>query len=136
MGWLAAALVAVLIATVPYDPGESLCGLWGCFPPLPALVSMHALWFVALSASVWTVRRWAPVLLRPLGLALCLAAVAATAVFVSTDLTQWLSRTPAEFHQFWPKRIGYRVFTLTDVPLVQALLVGAICTVRGGRVRS
>jgi hypothetical protein len=136
MGWLAAALVAVLIATVPYDPGESLCGSWGCFPPLPALVSMHALWFIALGASAWAVWRWVPALLRPLGLVLVLAAVAATAVLVSTDLTQWLSRMPDESRRFWPKRIGYRVFTLTDVPLVQALLVGAACAVRGGRSRS
>ena len=136
VGWLTAALAAVLVATIPYDPGESLCGPWGCFPPLLALVSMHLLWFVALSAGVWAVARWLPGLLRPFGFVLLLAAVVATGVLVSNDLVQWLSRMPDDIRPFWPKRVGYRLLTLSDVPLVQSMLIGAMCVVRGRRVRA
>ena len=130
-GWLAAAVAAVFVASIPYDPGESLCGVWGCLPPLPALVAMHLLWCVALGAVVWTVGRRFPTLLRPLGLVLLLAAFVASAGLVANDLIDWLHQMPAEYRQFWPQRIGYRVVTLTDVPLVQSLFVGAGCAIWG-----
>ena|GEM_PF-6361764 len=130
-GWLAAALATVFVAVIPYDPGESMCGVWGCFPPLTALVSLHLLWCVGLSASVWAMRRWFPMLLRPVGLFLLFAAIVATTVIIADDLSSWLSKTPDQFRQFWPKRVGYRLLTLTDVPLVQSMLVGVYCVIRG-----
>jgi hypothetical protein len=42
-----------------------------------------------------------------------------------------MAKVPGEYHEFWPKRIGYRLLTLSEVPLVQAALVGAFCIVRG-----
>ncbi|QJW98889.1 hypothetical protein [Frigoriglobus tundricola] len=136
VGWLSAAFAAVLVAIIPYDPGESLCGPWGCFPPLLALVSMHLLWFVALGAGTWAVARWLPGLLRPLGFVLLLAGVVATGVLVTNDLAHWLSKMPDDIRQLWPKRIGYRLLTLSDVPLVQSILVGALCVVRGRGARA
>ncbi len=130
-GWLGAALAAVFVATVPYDPGEKLCGVWGCFPPLAAVASMHLIWCVILGATVWAVHRWAPALLRPLGFVLVLAALGAAAALVGTDLTDWLSKVSADARRFWPRRLGYRVVTLTDVPVVQALVVGAACAIFG-----
>jgi len=135
-GWLTAALAAVLVATIPYDPGESLCGPWGCFPPVLALVSMHLLWFVALGAGTWAVARWLPGLLRPLGFVLLLTGVVATGVYVTNDLVQWLSRMSDDLRPFWPKRVGYRLLTLSDVPLVQSTLVGTLCVVRGRGARA
>src|SRR5579883_3051244 len=98
-GWLAAALATVFVAVIPYDPGESMCGVWGCFPPLTALVSLHLLWCVGLSASVWAMRRWFPMLLRPVGLFLLFAAIVATTVIIADDLSSWLSKTPDQFHR-------------------------------------
>jgi hypothetical protein len=133
VGWLLAAFAAVAVAFVPYDPGESLCGVWGCFPPLLALVSMHLLWCVALGAGVWAVGRWLPGLLRPVGVILVLATAVATGEYVARDVVHWLNGMPEGLRHDWPKRIAYRVLTLTDVPLVECLLVGAVCAVRGRR---
>jgi hypothetical protein len=130
-GWVAAAFAAVFVAGIPFDPGEAVCGVWGCFPPLPAVAALHLFWCVALSASVWAIARWRPWVLRPIGFVLLLASVAGTATFVGNDLLQWLSAMPVEYRHFWPKRVAYRVLTLTDVPLLQSALAGVFCIVRG-----
>jgi hypothetical protein len=130
-GWLAAALASVMVATIPYDPGEMFCGVWGCLPPLPAVAAMHLLWCVALGATVWAVNRWFPSGLRALGFVLLIASIGATAALVSNDLSTWMAKTSVEARQFWPKRIAYRIVTLTDVPLVQSFVVGAACAIFG-----
>ncbi len=125
-GWLAAAVAALAVAAVPYEIGESMCGVWGCFPPVPALVAMHLFWCVALAAGVHTVSGWRPGLLRPLGVVLILAAVAATALVVGNDLTRWLE-LPDQYRHYWPRRFGYVLATTTDIPLVQSLVTGVAC---------
>src|SRR5262249_47056408 len=117
----------------PYDAGESLCGVWGCFPPLPALAAMHLFWCAVLGACVWAVRGWRPGLLRPVGVVLLLAAAATTAVVVGRDLDRWFHWAPDEYHPFWPRRVAYTLTTLTDVPLVQSLVAGAVCVALGRR---
>lgn len=134
-GWLGAALAAVAVATVPFDFGESLCGAWGCLPPLPALAAMHLLWLVAGGATVWALRRWVPALLRPAGVVLALAAVVGLAVVIGQDVPQWAHRVGVEDQHHWPKRVAYRLATLTDVPFVQAVLTGVACGLFGGRRR-
>jgi hypothetical protein len=87
------------------------------------------LWFVVLGASVWVVRRWFPVLLRPLGWVLLLGSVGAAGVLLWDDLATWMSRVHGEYRELWPKRVGYRLLTLVEVPLVQGLLLGVVCVV-------
>jgi hypothetical protein len=43
--WLAA-VVSRQVAAIPFDAGESLCGMWGCFPRIPDLAAMHLFWCV------------------------------------------------------------------------------------------
>jgi hypothetical protein len=132
-GWLAAALAAICVALVPYDPSGDWGGVWGRLPPLPALAAAHLLWLVVLGASAWVLRRWFPALLRPIGWVLLLGAVGGGSVLIWTDLSNWMAKVPGEFHQLWPKRIGYRLLTLSEVPLVQAALVGVVCSISGRR---
>ena len=133
VGWLAAAVAALSVAAIPYDFGESLCGVWGCFPPIPALAAVHLLWVVLLAAGVWAVLRWRRGLLRPVGWVLITASVATAATVLGGDVGAWVERVPAEYKVFWPKRVGYRLATLTDVPIVQALLAGVACVFLGRR---
>jgi hypothetical protein len=129
--WLGAALASLMLAVVPYDPGEVLCGVWGCLPPLPALVAMHSLWFVALGGTVWAVGRWFPSTLRVFGLVLMLVALGTAATMVAPDLDRWLTGLPEEYQRFWLRRIAYRLATLSDVPIVQAAIVGLLCVTFG-----
>jgi hypothetical protein len=133
VGWLAAAVVSLLVAAIPYDAEESVCGVWGCYPPLQALAAMHLLWCAVLGSIVWSIREWRPRLLLPVGLVLIIVAAPATAVVIGNDLHHWTHGLPERYHKFWPRRIAYTLSTLTDLPLVQSLLAGMVCIQLGRR---
>jgi hypothetical protein len=126
-GWLAAAVGSLLVAAIPYEGGESVCGVWGCFPPLQAVAAMHLFWCVVLSAAVWSVREWLPRLCLPLGVVLFIGAATTTGVVLGNDLYRWLNSMPEEYRIYWPRRVAYTLATLTDVPLTQSLLAGLVC---------
>lgn len=130
--WLAAAVAALTVAAVPYDAGESLCGAWGCFPPLPALVAMHLFWGVAFAAGVWAVRR-RPRLLRTGGAAVFVAAGLTAAAVVGRDVLEWVSWASPDVAGYWPRRAAYVLATKNDLPLVQAAAAGAAGMILGGR---
>ena len=131
--WLIAAAGAVAVSALPLDVGEGMCGVWGCFPPFPAMLAMHLLWVVALGAAVHAVRRWKPTLLRPFGVLLFAVALTATVWIAGADLFRWLDRAPEQYHAFWPKRVGYTVATHIDLPLVQGLIAGVVAFALGRR---
>jgi hypothetical protein len=133
VAWLAAAVASLSVAAIPYDVGESLCGVWGCFPPITALAAMHLFWCVVFGAIVWAARRWRPASLRVCGMILLLIATAATAVAVGRDLSEWLEWMPAVERHYWPRRVAYFLLTQSDLPLVQSLMAGLAGIVLGGR---
>jgi len=125
--WLAAAVGSLLIATIPYNAEESVCGVWGCYPPLQALAAMHLFWCVVIGAAIWSIREWRPGLLIPVGLALFVVSVPSTILIVGNDLHYWVKSLPDKHHPFWPRRIVYTLATLTDVPLLQSILAALVC---------
>lgn len=134
-GWLTAAVAALAVVAVPWDIGESLCGVWGCFPPAPALAAMHLFWCAVFGAGVHAVYGGRPVLLRPAGAVLLLAGAAAAVAVVGTDLNRWLANMPDEYCRFWPRRVGYTLVTATDIPLAQSLAAGVACLLLARRVK-
>jgi hypothetical protein len=134
VGWLAAALAALSVSAVPFEIGESFCGVWGCFPPLPALAAMHLFWCVVFGAGVHALGGWRPVLLRPVGVVLVFAATAATVLIVGPELYRWLG-LPEPYRSFWARRVGYILATKTDAPLLQSLAAGIACLVLSRRRR-
>jgi len=126
VAWVCAAGVALALADVPGEFGGSLCGVWGCYPPLQAVAAMHLFWCVVFLPVVWGLNRFAPGRLTPAGYAMTIAALAA-AVVVRWDVSTWLDRSPAEYHAHWPKRAAQTLFTLTDVSLCQVFLAGLAC---------
>ncbi len=135
IGWLCAALAAVCVSMIPYDFGESVCGVWGCYPPLQALVALHLLWCVAFGATIWAARRFITKNLLPLGLVLGAGAALGIGITLAEDLPKWTAHLPDELHRLWPRRVAYILATRTDVPLVEALVAGAVCTALGRRSR-
>ncbi|QEL17757.1 hypothetical protein [Limnoglobus roseus] len=133
-GWLTAACTAVAVAFLPFDAGESLCGIWGCFPPVTALAALHLLWAVGFAMTVWTVTTEWPAALRPLGWLLVFTAVATAAAVPGRDVFRWFDHVPAEDHHYWPRRLGYTLATRTDVPLAQTLAAGVAYLMLGRRV--
>ncbi len=135
VGWLIAAFAAVSVSIIPYDFEESICGVWGCFPPIQALVSIHLLWFVVLAAGFWGLRRACPRLVRPVGFIVAAFASVAISLMIADDLPHWLEYLPAGDRHVWPKRVGYLLATHTDVPMVQSWIAGISAVIVGRRVR-
>ena len=61
IAWALAAFGALSLANLPGEYGHSLCGPWGCLPPLQALAAMHLFWVVVLGPPVaWALMKWQP----------------------------------------------------------------------------
>lgn len=131
--WLVAALVSLLVAGIPYDDGEAFCGVWGCFPPFPALAAMHLFWCVAAGALVRILASFRPCLLRPAGIALMLVSAATGAAVIGIDLFRWFDWSPEQFHRYWLKRTAFTVITSTDIPFVQVFASGLVCFIASRR---
>jgi hypothetical protein len=131
VGGSAAAAGAVLVARLPLDAGEALCGMGGCFPPLPPLLAMHLLWAVSVGAVAWGAWVVRPSLLRPVGTLAVLTAVLAAAAVVGRDVLDWLQWVPAEDRHLWPQKIAHAVATHTDLPFVQVAATGAVARLIG-----
>ncbi|OWK47018.1 hypothetical protein [Fimbriiglobus ruber] len=129
--WVIAAVGALTIAEWPGDVGESVCGVWGCFPPLQALLAMHVFWCVVLACFVWSVATWRPRALYFTGVALLIVGGSCLVAIVARDLSEWVSRMPEEYQAYWPRRVAYTLATHSDLPVVQALLAGVVCAIAG-----
>ena len=125
--WVLAAFGALMIAEIPGDFGESLCGVWGCLPPMQALVAMHLFWLVLLvpPAALAGLRLPRLAAIR-LGVLLVLVGAAAAVVVVGLDVARWLSAMEPELHGFAGRHALYSLATHTDAPMMQAVVAGAI----------
>jgi hypothetical protein len=134
LGWALAAYGVLALGSLPGDFGHSLCGPWGCLPPLQALAAMHLFWgLLLLPLVVWGLAKGQPGQLRFVGGLLVLASGLGIVVVAGWDLWSWLPAMPPELRGYWARRALYTVVTLSDVPLVQVLLAGAVCWSAGLR---
>jgi hypothetical protein len=132
--WGLAAYGALSLGSLPGEFGHSLCGPWGCLPPLQALASMHLLWALVLLPFVaWGLMKGKPHQLHLAGELLFFGALLGIIVVAGRDLLTWLPTVPSHVQTYWPRRALYTIVTLSDVPLVQGLIAGAICWQAGRR---
>ena len=125
IGWIIGVSAALSVAAIPLDVGESICGVWGCYPPANALLAMHLFWCVT-TAAVVSLLALKPRLMRPVGYGLIALSLVGIASVIGFDLPRWLA-SASSFQQFWPQRVCYSIITLTDVPLLPALAAGLWC---------
>jgi hypothetical protein len=137
VAWGLAAYGALSLSRIEGEFGHSLCGPWGCYPPLQALVAMHLLWVIGLLPFVgWGLMKARPHHLCLAGTLLFSAALLGIVVVAGRNVLAWLQTMPPDLQTYWPWRALYAVVTLSDVPLLQGLLAGAICwSVGKGRER-
>jgi hypothetical protein len=138
LAWAGAVFGLQFLATLPGDLGEalfghSLCGPWGCLPPLQALVAMHALWVLLLIPLVlWAVRYWPPVWLWAFGAALTGLGLLGLGVVTGWEVQQCWLKFP-DLRPYVVQRVLYVLATMTHVPLVQVTLAGLTCWLAGKR---
>jgi hypothetical protein len=127
-GWALAAHGVLALGILPVDLGHALCGPWGCAPPLQALAAMHAFWALALlpptacALSLLSARS-----LRLVGSIVMGLGLAGLGFVFARELLVWLPSVPPEVQRYFPQRLLFVLATLSDVPLVQVTLAGAVC---------
>ena len=126
--WGTAVFGALKVAEIPGEFGESLCGVWGCLPPMQALAAMHLFWLLLLvpPAAVAGLRSPRIAAIR-VGMLLAMGGAAVAAAVVGLDVARWLSAMEPEFHGYAGRRALYSLAVHTDAPMVQAVLAGMLC---------
>lgn len=96
-------------------------------PPLQALVALHGLWALALlPIGVWAVRKWPPLCLGLVGLALGALGLAALAALVGREFLTWYPAVSPTQQKYLAQRILYVLGTNTDLPVVQVIVAGGV----------
>ncbi|MBI3408397.1 MAG: hypothetical protein HY040_08575 [Planctomycetes bacterium] len=143
--WFVAAGALLWFGELPGDVGHSiygysLCGHWGCLPPLQALVAMHGLWILVLLPFVaWAARTWRPIAIRIAGYSLLGLGILAIAGQCVHELLTWYMDVPADLRRYIWQRMAYALACNTDLPAVQMLVAGVVLLFvarkRGNQIR-
>lgn len=115
------------IAQWPGDWGHSVCGAWGCGPPLQALVACHSSWLVILlPMTVIAVQRVSERTLQLSAvIVLSFALVVLLGVAIHEYLT-WYERASAWQRPFFWRRVGFVILTTVEVPMLQTLALSLL----------
>ena len=129
--WVAALFGALQIHRVSGWSGHSICGPWGCGPPIEALLSYHGFWLVLLlPAGIVAGRTLPPTEAARWGAALAIAAIVGIVTLAAVDAARWLSLAHDDAHRYLVQRCFFRLATFVDFPLVQLAVAGACCSWR------
>ena len=126
--WMAALYGTLRIADIPTAQWDhSICGPWGCGPPLSALVACHGFWIVLLAPLVlWAAWRWPLRFVRRLGAALAIGGVAGIAMIALGEAVLWLPDVTAAQQRYFLQRVLFRIATTVDFPCVEVMISGVI----------
>lgn len=129
----AAALYGVLQVGLASDSGAhghagvSICGPWGCGPPVRALVGWHGFWLVLVALPVGLLIRWWPIArLKFVGLGLTALGVLMLAGIGIYEAVTWLPNIPDGEPAYFVQRCLFSVVTLTDIPVLPMTLSGIV----------
>lgn len=111
--------------------GISVCGAWGCGPPVRALASWHGFWLVFVSLPVGLlIRSWPARRLKAVGLGLTGAGVLGLIAVVAYEAVTWLPGA-SDLSSYFVQRCIFAVATLTDIPLIPTTIGGVALWISG-----
>jgi hypothetical protein len=123
-GTLAATLA---IANQPGDWGHSVCGIWGCGPPLQALVGCHASWLVVLVPVGLLLRsKTSPATFRIVtisSLFIALAGVVSVSVY---ETCTWFTTVGDTVKAYLGHRIVFVLLTTIELPILELLGLSSV----------
>jgi hypothetical protein len=134
LAWSGLARGVLEFRRIPGEYTHSLCGPWGCSPPLQALVAMHGFWVLAtVPPAVWAIRTQSPGRLRLIGGVLVATALVGLVGVLGWESWVWTHRFSGRWGDYLPQRVAMAVATSADLPLLQVLVAGvAIARRRSG----
>lgn len=119
---------------LPVDASHSICGPWGCGPPVSALAAYHGFWIVLLALpTIVACRRLDPRALSKLGATLMLAGAAGLIGVAVWECVHWLPQVTDWQRKYLVQRYLFSVATWIDVPIVPIFLAGVACAITAMR---
>ncbi len=137
--WIAWGMVlwgVLKIGEFPWPTTHDICGPWGCGPPVTALIACHGAWLVIFTPLAYVVpalTSWRHC--RRIGWLLQAVGMLGILGMGLYELAVWLPAVPESVRTYFGHRWAFSVVTLTDVPLVQSIVLGT-CLVHRGRAAS
>ena len=108
------------IANWPGDWGHSVCGAWGCGPPLQALVACHVAWLVVLIPPALITRRFVTTrTLRLAAASMLLFAITGALVIATHQYLTWLALASEWQRPFYYQRVGFVILTMIEMPILE-----------------
>lgn len=126
VGWAVALLLALQVATLPGDWEHSVCGPWGCGPPVQALVGWHLAWLVLLLPMAWSARRLPRRVRNACGLSVMGLAVTGVLLIAWREWVEWLPQVSESLQQYYPHRVGFVLVTWVELPLLELFPAGLL----------
>lgn len=115
------------IANRQGDWGHSVCGVWGCGPPLQALVACHVSWLVVLSPIMAGIRGYASAqTARRVAASGIIVALLGALGFVLYEYWTWYVPASEWLRSFFWRRVGFVILTTVEVPLLEFAGLSAI----------
>ena len=115
------------ISNWPGDWGHSVCGAWGCGPPLQALVACHVAWLVVLIPPAFIARRFVtPKTLKLAAAATLLFAITCVLVIATHQYLTWLAQSSEWQRPFYCHRVGFVVLTTVELPILELAGVSTV----------
>lgn len=126
--WGGALFGVLQLYRLPNDPNHSVCGPWGCGPPVQALAACHGFWLVLFSLpTLLLCRRLDSATIRWTGLLLFACGILGLAGIAVWEGTHWWPRAGELQRHYIVQRYLFAVATLVDVPVVEIVLAGLAC---------
>lgn len=130
--WVVTLRAVLSVSQLPGDWGHSVCGAWGCGPPLQAIVGCHGSWIVFLAAPAALIVQWAtPRRVASVGKALLLLGALGCLLVAAYEAVTWLPQVEAWRRAYYLQRILFVVATLVEVPIFAAMAWGLALSVFG-----
>lgn len=121
--WIAALFGSVQIYRLDLNLGHSICGAWGCGPPVEALIGYHSFWLVLIVPIATLTGLVLPVRFqRYLGWALLVGGLLAAATYVVRDGLWYHEKSGSWEHV--TQRAWFALVTGVDHPMFQVAIAG------------
>jgi peroxiredoxin len=127
--WGLATWFVLRLHDAPIAQQHSICGPWGCGPTIPALLSAHGFWLIALvPLAYWARSTLAGSMRIVLGRILLGLSTGGIVSFLIWELAHWPLTEHAGLGKYTVQRCVFAMATLVEVPLIQGVIAGLILT--------
>ncbi|TWT57023.1 hypothetical protein KOR42_03800 [Thalassoglobus neptunius] len=123
--WGLAALSAVSFRDRTTELDHQLCGVWGCSPPVAAVVSCHLVWgLILLPLAIYVCANFSIRIVRITGMTTVCVACCAILVLVVYEYFHWYTFVQPASRVYFGRRIALSLFSQIDFPIIPLLLMG------------